>query len=133
MAEHSGTFACAAAPPQPSILGGGSSRYDFGDEDAGVVAHVGVVGSTRYAESEARVSLQQKRRERKTGKEELESEACLAACSLTEGGRGGGGGVNKARANMELHHHCTHSLQRDLLVFDLPLRAVDLSGSTVCR
>lgn len=36
-------------------------------------------------------------------------------------------GVNKARANKELHHHCTHSFQCDLLVFDLPLRAVDLS------
>lgn len=39
--------------PQPSILGGGSSRDDFGDEDAGVVAHVGVVSSSRYAEAKA--------------------------------------------------------------------------------
>lgn len=39
--------------PQPSILGGGSSGDDFGDEDAGVVAHVGVVSSSRYAEAKA--------------------------------------------------------------------------------
>lgn len=41
------------ASPQSSILSCSSSRYDFGDEDAGVVAHVRVVGSTCYAEAEA--------------------------------------------------------------------------------
>lgn len=39
--------------PQPSILGGGSSGDDFGDEDAGVIAHVGVVSSSCYAEAKA--------------------------------------------------------------------------------
>lgn len=39
--------------PQPPILSRGSSRYDFGDEDAGVVAHVRVVCSTCYAEAQA--------------------------------------------------------------------------------
>lgn len=43
--------------PQPSILSRGSSRYDFGDEDAGVVAHVGVVCSSCYAEAKAWVTL----------------------------------------------------------------------------
>ncbi len=39
--------------PQPPILSRGSSRYDFGDEDAGVVAHMGVVCSSCYAEAKA--------------------------------------------------------------------------------
>lgn len=47
-------FLCLiAASPQSSILSRSSSRYDFGDEDAGVIAHVGVVGSSCYAEAEA--------------------------------------------------------------------------------
>lgn len=49
--------ACVASP-KPSILSSGSSRYDFGDEDAGVVAHMRVVCSSRYAEAKAWVALQ---------------------------------------------------------------------------
>lgn len=41
------------ASPQPSVLSRSSSGYDFGDEDAGVIAHVGVVGSSCYAEAQA--------------------------------------------------------------------------------
>lgn len=44
--------------PQPSILSSSSSRYDFGDEDAGVVAHVRVVCSPCYAKAQAWVTLQ---------------------------------------------------------------------------
>lgn len=51
------SLACVASP-QPSILSRGSSRYDFGDEDAGVVAHMRVVCSSCYAEAEAWVTLQ---------------------------------------------------------------------------
>lgn len=46
------------ASPQPSVLSCSSSGYDFGDEDAGVIAHVGVVGSSCYAEAQARITLQ---------------------------------------------------------------------------
>lgn len=45
--------------PQPSVLSRSSSRDDFGDEDAGVVAHVGVVCPPGYAEAQAWVALQQ--------------------------------------------------------------------------
>lgn len=44
--------------PEPSILRCGSSRYDFGDEDAGIIPHVGVVCSPSYAEAQAWVTLQ---------------------------------------------------------------------------
>lgn len=47
------------ASPQSSVLSSGSSGDDFGNEDAGVIAHVGVVGSSRYAEAEARVTLRE--------------------------------------------------------------------------
>ncbi len=42
----------------PSILSCSSSRYDFGDEDTGVVAHMWVVCSSCYAEAKAWVTLQ---------------------------------------------------------------------------
>lgn len=58
------SFECLTrvASPQSSVLSRGSSRDDFGDEDAGVIAHVGVVGSSRYAEAEARVTLREQSR-----------------------------------------------------------------------
>lgn len=43
---------CVALPQSP-ILSRSSSRYDFGDEDAGVVAHMGIVCSPCYAEAQA--------------------------------------------------------------------------------
>lgn len=43
--------------PEPSVLGSGSSRYDLGDEDAGVFTDVGVVGAARDAEAQSRVPL----------------------------------------------------------------------------
>lgn len=68
--------------PQPSILGSSSSWDDFSDEDAGVVAHVGVVSSSRYAEAKARVSLQENERRESDGDE---SEARSVACSPARG------------------------------------------------
>lgn len=58
------SFECPTrvASPQSSVLGRGSSRDDFGDEDAGVIAHVGVVGPSRYAEAKARVTLREQSR-----------------------------------------------------------------------
>ena len=47
---------CSSVPvnlPQPSILSCSASWYDFGDEDAGVVAHMRVVCSSCYAEAQA--------------------------------------------------------------------------------
>ena len=38
--------------PQTAVLGRRAARDDFGDEDAGVVAHVGVVGSPGDAEAQ---------------------------------------------------------------------------------
>lgn len=53
------SWACVPSP-QPSILSRGSSWYDFGDEDAGVVAHMRVVRSSCYAEAEAWVTLRER-------------------------------------------------------------------------
>lgn len=50
---------------------------------------------------------------------ELESEAPSSRLQSDQRGA--------KKANKELHYHCTHSFKCDLLVFDLPLRAVDLS------
>lgn len=46
-----------ADSPEPSVLGCGSSRDDFGDEDAGVFTDVGVVCAARDAEAQSRVTL----------------------------------------------------------------------------
>lgn len=46
--------------PEPSVLGGGSSPDDFGDEDAGVLPDVGVVRAARDAEAESRVALEER-------------------------------------------------------------------------
>lgn len=43
--------------PQPAILGGGSSRDDLGDEDAGVFTDVRVVCAACDAEAQPRVTL----------------------------------------------------------------------------
>lgn len=43
--------------PEPSVLGGGSSRYDFGDEDARVFTDVRVVCAACDAEAQSRVTL----------------------------------------------------------------------------
>ena len=43
--------------PEPSVLGSGSSRYDFGDEDARVFTDVRVVCAARDAEAQSRVTL----------------------------------------------------------------------------
>lgn len=53
------SWTCAPSP-QPSILSRGSSWYDFGDEDAGVVAHMRVVCPSCYAEAKAWVTLREK-------------------------------------------------------------------------
>lgn len=50
---------CECVLPQTSILSRSSSRYDFGDEDAGVVTHMWVVCSPCYAEAQAWVTLQE--------------------------------------------------------------------------
>lgn len=51
--EHVCMQSACVVLPQPSVLGCSSSRYDFGDEDAGVVAHMGVVRSPCYAKAQA--------------------------------------------------------------------------------
>lgn len=48
---------CTCVSPEPSVLGGSSSRYDFGDEDTGIFTDVGVVCAARDAEAQPRVSL----------------------------------------------------------------------------
>lgn len=103
----------SVASPQSSVLSGGSSGYDLGDEDAGVVAHVGVVGSSCYAEAEARVTLQEQKQTR---------------CQWSGSERGLRRAATAPRSDApERQAGATHSLQRDLLVFDFPFCSVHLS------
>lgn len=104
------------ASPQSSVLSRSSSRYDFGDEDAGVVAYVGVVGSSCYAEAEAWVTLQEQKQTR-----------CQSSGSPWLW-RAATAPITKAS---EMQTWATHSLQCDLLVFNFPLCAIHLSEKRV--
>lgn len=106
--RHFGIF--MSASPQSSVLSRGSSRYDFGDEDAGVIAHVGVVGPSCYAEAEARVTLQEQKQTR-----------CQSS---------GPPWLWRA-STAEAQTWATHSLQCDLLIFNFPLRPIHLSEKRV--
>lgn len=103
-----------AASPQSPVLCRSSSGYDFGDEDAGVVAHVGVVGSSCYAEAEARVALREQNR----------SVAGVAAGPWRAA-------IEWLTEALEMQMRATHSLQGDLFVLNLPLRPIHLSDKSV--
>lgn len=104
-------FPTPVASPQSPVLCRSSSGYDFGDEDAGVVAHVGVVGSSCYAEAEARVALREQNR----------SVVRVAAAPWRAA-------AERLTEALEMR---THSLQGDLFVLNLPLRPVHLSDESV--